>query len=62
MQLCCPEMMVVVLWSVQLFAGVDELVELHASSVDVEVGDVQDLELIHDWFGVGAWWEVLDEA
>ena len=50
------------LWSVELFAWVHKRVELHADSVGVEVLDVQDFELCHEWFGVGPWREVLDEA
>ena len=49
-------------WSVELSAGMNKLVELHACSVSVEVEDVQDFELCHEWFGVGAWWKVFDEA
>lgn len=54
--------MVVVLWSVELFAGVDKIVKLHACSMYVEVRNAQDFELCHERSGVGAWWEVLDEA
>jgi hypothetical protein len=61
-ELCCPQRLVVVVWSVELSAGVSKWVELHAGSVNVEVSDVEDFELCHEWFGVGAWWDVLDEA
>ena len=49
-------------WSVELSFGVDKAVQLHTCPVDVEVGDVENSEFYHEWFGVGAWWEVFEEA
>ena len=41
----------VVLRAVEWLAGVDERVHFNTYPVDVEAGDVEDLELGHDGFG-----------
>ena len=48
--------------SVELFVGVDEGVHFEAYAENVEVGDVEDFELCHDWSGVCSWWGVCDES
>ena len=47
MNLCCPEGLVVVAWSVDWLLGVDEGVELCQYSVGVEVGHVENSEFGH---------------
>ena len=49
-------------WSVELSFGVDKVVQLHAGSVDVQVGDVENFKFRHEWLGVCAWWEIFEEA
>ena len=48
--------------AVEWLAGVDEGVHFYTHSVDVEVGDVEDLELGHDGLGVGAGADVANES
>ena len=45
--LCCPEVGVVVFWSVVLVCCVDERVCFCANSEDVEVCHVEDVEFLH---------------
>ena len=52
----------IMFWSVELFCWVDERVHFCAGSEDVKVGDVEYLESVHDWFGVGSRGYVRDEA
>ena len=54
--LCCPDVVMVVFWSVFLICDVDEGVDFGADSEDVEVGDVEDVEFFHEWCGVCSWW------
>ena len=51
-----------VVGSVEVFPRVDERVNFCAYSGDVQRLDVQDLEIVHDRFGVGSWRHVLDES
>jgi len=62
MDLCCSGGVVVVFWSVTARFWVHEWMHEHAGAVDVEVIDVEDLELAHEWLGVGARREVKEEA
>lgn len=52
--------MVVVFWSVELLVLVDEGVHFCADAEGVEVGDIEDVQFFHNWFGVAAWWFVSD--
>lgn len=52
----------VVLRAVERLAGVDEWVHFNTHPVDVEAGDVEDLQLDHDGFGVGARTDIADES
>ena len=56
MYLYCPDVVVVVFWSVFLICDVDEGVDFGADSEDVEVRDVEDVEFFHEWCGVCSWW------
>lgn len=44
----CPHVVVVVAWSVGGLPGIQVLVHLQADSERVEVGDAEDVELVHD--------------
>ena len=48
--------------SVEFCFGELEGVHFDAGAKDVEVGDVEDVELCHDWFCVCSWWGVCDES
>ena len=58
MNLCCPYVVVVMFWSVVVVRDVDEWMHLCADSKDVEICHVEDVELLHEWFGVCLWWLV----
>ena len=63
MNLCCFDVVMVVLWSIDVFfLRMDEWMHVDGSTVDVEVEDVEDVELFHEWFGVCLWWSAADES
>ena len=63
MYLCCFDVVMVMLWSIDVFfLWVNERMHVDGCAVDVEVEDVEDVELFHEWFGVCLWWSVADES
>ena len=58
MNFSCPYVVVVVFWSVVLVCDVDEWMHFCADSEDVEICHVEDVELLHEWFGVCLRWLV----
>jgi len=61
--LCCFDVVVVVLWSIDVFWWwMDEWMHVDGCSVGVEVEDVEDFELFHEWFCMSLWWSVADES
>ena len=55
--------MVVMFWSVDFFVGwVDEWVHVDGCSVRIEIEDVEDVELFHEWFGMCLGRFVADES
>ena len=59
---CCPHVLVIVFWSVVLVCGVDEWVHFCAGSEYVEICHVEDVEFLHQWFGVCSGWLVLYDS
>ena len=56
------DVVVVVLWSADGFFGrVYVRVHVDGCAVDIEVEDVEDFELLHEWFCMCLWWSVADE-
>ena len=51
----CPNVVVVVFWSVELCCGVNIGVHFEAHSKGVEMCEVEDVEFVHDWLRVRAW-------
>ena len=62
MDMCCANVVVVVLWSVEWFGEVDEGMCFCRYSECVEVGDVEDAELCHEGLCVCSGWHVFDES
>ena len=53
--------LVVELWSVELFLGVLEFVYFYGGSVCVEIVDVEGFELLHEGCRVCSEWDVADQ-
>ena len=62
MDLCNCDIIVVVFWSVELCTRMMKGVSFTADPENVEIGQVEDLELVHEWFAVGSCWYVFDES
>ena len=63
MNICCFDVVMVMLWSIYVFLWwMNEWMHVDGCSVGVEVEDVEDFELLYEWFGVCLWGFVANES